>query len=104
MFREKAESFSRRRVLRHSLRLLSTIYAADAADTLMSYSLSIRSSVMVLNALPAILTKSNFHFVLLEIPSEKHASSSWNKPLADVFIGDGCTVRVRGGPDRLGGR
>ena len=32
-------------------------YAADAADTLISYSLSIRLSVMVLNELPAILTK-----------------------------------------------
>jgi hypothetical protein len=33
--------------------------------------------VIVLNALPVMLTKSNFLFRLVDIPAEKHASSSW---------------------------
>ena len=51
-------------------------YAATAADTFTSYSLSMRSSVIVLKALPAMLTKSNVRFILRGMPSEKQANSS----------------------------
>jgi hypothetical protein len=51
-------------------------YAADAADKLSSYPLSIKLSVMVLNVLAVILTKSNCFFMLVDIPSKKHASYS----------------------------
>ncbi len=51
-------------------------YAAAAKDTLILY-LRVRSlSVIVLNTLPGILTKSKFFFMLVDNPSEKQASSS----------------------------
>jgi hypothetical protein len=40
------------------------------------YSATTSSSVMSVNALPATLTKWNFVFICVDIPSEKHASSS----------------------------
>ncbi len=59
----------------HKTRLCN-IYAAAAVDTLTSYSWSMSSSMMKLNALPAILMKLNFFFLLVDIPLEKQASSS----------------------------
>ncbi len=52
------------------------------ADTFTSYSLSIRSSVIVLNALPAMLTKSNVCFIL----PAGHALRETSQFLADVFF------------------
>jgi hypothetical protein len=51
-------------------------YAGAAMDTLILYSQVISLLVMALNALPAIFTKLNFFFMLVDIPSEKQASSS----------------------------
>jgi hypothetical protein len=51
-------------------------YPADVVDTYISYSHSINLSVIVLNALPMILTKLNCLFILVDIPAKKHASSS----------------------------
>jgi hypothetical protein len=44
-------------------------YAADAADTLISYFHYINSSMIVLNALPSIFTKLNCLFMHNDIPS-----------------------------------
>ncbi len=61
--------------LPYSLTKAFGVYAVQAVETLILYSCSISSSVILLKALPATLTNSNCFFMLVDIPSKKHASS-----------------------------
>jgi hypothetical protein len=54
----------------------AVLYAAAVEDTLIMYSRSMSSSVIVLNVFPAILTKLNCFFMLIDKPSKKQESSS----------------------------
>ena len=48
----------------------AVLYAAAVEDTLIMYSRSMSSSVIVLNVFPAILTKLNCFFMLIDKPSK----------------------------------
>jgi hypothetical protein len=63
--------------LPYSLMKAFGVYAAQAVETLIFYSRSMSSAVILLKALPATLTNSNCFFMLVDIPSKKHASSLW---------------------------
>jgi hypothetical protein len=75
--RDEAESFSRHRVLRHLLRSLPTILCGRCSrhiDVIFPIDQVVSDGV---ECVACDIDKVEFFFMLLDIPSEKHASSSW---------------------------